>query len=56
MTNTLPRKTLPEIALLLTMRPARTEAGRKVHAKVLAAVEADMRMIRTIDAFIAECL
>ncbi len=50
----LPRKTNEEIAVLLTMRPGRTEAGRKVAAKVLAAVEADIAMIKRINAFIAE--
>jgi hypothetical protein len=48
------RKPLTEVAMLLMTRPARTEAGRKVHAKVLAAVEADIAMIARINAYIAE--
>lgn len=36
------KKSLPEIALMLTMRKARTEAGRKVQAAVLARVEIAM--------------
>ena len=31
-----------EVALLLTLKPARTEAGRKVQAAVLARVEIAM--------------
>lgn len=48
------RKTNEEIAVLLMTRPARTEAGRAVQAKLLAAVEADIAMIRKINAYIAE--
>lgn len=33
-------KPLEEIALLLTLRPGRTDAGREVSAKVLARIEA----------------
>ncbi|MDB4989034.1 MAG: hypothetical protein JWN04_4212 [Myxococcaceae bacterium] len=35
-------KPLDHVALLLKMRPARTEAGRKVQAAVLARVEISM--------------
>lgn len=48
------RKTSEEIAMLLMTRPARTEAGRKVHAKVLAAIEADIAMVKRISTYIAE--
>jgi hypothetical protein len=39
---TKPIKPLHEVALLLTLRPARTERGRKVQAAVLARVEIAM--------------
>lgn len=39
MTNTTPTKPLSEVAMLLILRPARTERGRKVQAAVLARVE-----------------
>lgn len=35
-------KSSHEVALLLTLKPARTEAGRKVQAAVLARVEIAM--------------
>lgn len=48
------RKTPEQIAVLLMTRPARTEAGRAVQAKLLAAVEADIAMIKRINTYIAE--
>jgi hypothetical protein len=44
MTNTKPAywKSNEEIALLLTLRPGRTDAAREVSAKVLARVEAQI--------------
>jgi len=35
-------KPLDQVALLLTLKPARTERGRQVHAAVLARVEIAM--------------
>lgn len=35
-------KPLDQVALILTLKPARTEKGRKVHAAVLARVEISM--------------
>lgn len=35
-------KPLDHVALLLTLKPARTAAGKKVHAAVLARVEIAM--------------
>jgi hypothetical protein len=34
------KKSNEEIAMLLIMRPARTEAGKRVHAALLARIEA----------------
>jgi hypothetical protein len=40
MNKPLPTKSLEEVAMMLILRPARTEAGKVVHAAVLSRVEA----------------
>ena len=46
MLRPVPRKSLEEIALILMMRPARTDEGRRVHSAVLARVEHAMNAHR----------
>lgn len=50
------RKSLDEVALMMTLRHSRTPAGKAVQARVLARVEADIARRDAILAMVRESL